>query len=517
MSKIDIASIIFVMGLAMALRLFRIGEVDVWIDEGFCLRMAEFSFVEIWERTAQDTHPPLYYWLLKCWQFSFGDAVSAARTLSALLGTGTVAFVWLFVRKIDDDRNRQRFDAATFAALLVALSPMHIHWSSQVRMYVLTTFLAAAMSWQLVRTLRRTDQTVRSWILISALATALVYTHVYGIFSVSALYLYAICSSLFSGKAEVTSSRMNQVWPVLVSSFFVYQLCSPWIIVLLEQQSRVRASFWIPPLTWELLGESLFDQFHPQYSVSDAFLPVFRVSTAATIGQWILQAAVLILVFLVASHRRFDGYLIAGLAVPIVISIGLSISIRNIILGRYLIIAGMFLLIVLAVSVSRIKISSIRWSVQLFALSAIGFLCVRQLEARSFAASMPALQNAVREYERLRNSNEPLVVADPVLFLSTRPSVSQFDTIHTFGSRTRFPYYIGTAAMTDSDFLNGEALDSSQEEWVWTLASQKWNRSRDVSIGTNWQLEAERVFDKGHEKLTLRLFRRTLKEIQEIP
>lgn len=62
--------------------LMMIFNQNVWTDEIFTIRMAQNNFWEIWGATGQDTHPPLFYWMLKTFTLMAGDAISAYKLFS---------------------------------------------------------------------------------------------------------------------------------------------------------------------------------------------------------------------------------------------------------------------------------------------------------------------------------------------------------------------------------------------------------------------------------------------------
>lgn len=126
---------------ALGLRFFRLGAQSLWSDEGNSVALAQAGFAEIAARTAQDIHPPLYYWLLKVWLALFGSSEFAARSLSAVLGVLLVAVVYrLGVRLF----NRQ---AAIAGAFLAAVNPFQIYYAQEARMYLLLALLGAVCVW----------------------------------------------------------------------------------------------------------------------------------------------------------------------------------------------------------------------------------------------------------------------------------------------------------------------------------------------------------------------------------
>ncbi len=126
---------------ALALRLYGISAAGLWTDEAFSWWLAtNHSLSEIWRSVAalEDHHPPLYYWLLHLWVV-LGRNEGTLRLLSALCGALAVPTIYGIGRIIG---NR---DVATTAALLLSVSPFHVHYSQEARMYSLVS-LGAAVS-----------------------------------------------------------------------------------------------------------------------------------------------------------------------------------------------------------------------------------------------------------------------------------------------------------------------------------------------------------------------------------
>ncbi len=55
-----------------SLALLNIARRSIWFDEAYGAYLMRYDFSEIARFTANDVHPPLYYWLLKVWQDLFG-------------------------------------------------------------------------------------------------------------------------------------------------------------------------------------------------------------------------------------------------------------------------------------------------------------------------------------------------------------------------------------------------------------------------------------------------------------
>lgn len=124
--------------LALALRLGRLPFQPLWADEGYSVYFAGLDMWSLIQATAADIHPPLYYFLLKGWMALFGAGDFGLRLLSVCLGVATVAFGYALAARLAGPR------VAVLASLLLAVSPFHVYYSQEVRMYALACLLAVA-------------------------------------------------------------------------------------------------------------------------------------------------------------------------------------------------------------------------------------------------------------------------------------------------------------------------------------------------------------------------------------
>ncbi|MCL6629404.1 MAG: glycosyltransferase family 39 protein [Armatimonadetes bacterium] len=121
---------VLVIALAGVLRLYHLGTESLWIDEGYSLRDASshYSFTDV---------RPLYFRLLSSWMV-FGKSEAWLRLPSAIFGILSVALLYILVNRLYGKK------PAVLASLLLAVSPLHINHSQEVRMYALTTMLVIA-------------------------------------------------------------------------------------------------------------------------------------------------------------------------------------------------------------------------------------------------------------------------------------------------------------------------------------------------------------------------------------
>ena len=93
---------------------------------------------------------PLYYLLARLWIGFSGNATAAVRGLSVLLGIAGIGIGFLLGRKLTGTR-----DGGYVLAALIAVSPIEIRFSQQVREYILVADLTLLSGWLLLRALER--------------------------------------------------------------------------------------------------------------------------------------------------------------------------------------------------------------------------------------------------------------------------------------------------------------------------------------------------------------------------
>ena len=163
--------------LAAGVRFFRIDAQSLWYDEGISAFQLTRSFPEILGAAALDTHPPLYYWTLKAWSEMFGASELGLRSLSAVSGVAAVGLTWLIARRLFGPL------AATLAAVLLAVAPLDVYYSQEVRMYSQVTALAMLAAYAYVR---------RSYWLYAVAGILTLYSQYLGIAVLGALNLHAV-------------------------------------------------------------------------------------------------------------------------------------------------------------------------------------------------------------------------------------------------------------------------------------------------------------------------------------
>jgi 4-amino-4-deoxy-L-arabinose transferase-like glycosyltransferase len=204
--------------LALGLRVVFLTLQPLWWDEGWSVYFATIDVGAMLERTAVDIHPPLYYLLLHLWVEVLGSSVQAVRLLSVLIGTVTVPVLYACGQRLGSRAS------GLVAALLLAISPFHIYYSQEVRMYGLVTLLGCAALYLALRGEWQGGQ--RLWIVwlgYVLVGTAALYTQYYAAFLLLALNVSALVRWLQSRRAG------RQILPWLSAQVVVALLYLPWL------------------------------------------------------------------------------------------------------------------------------------------------------------------------------------------------------------------------------------------------------------------------------------------------
>lgn len=206
--------------------LLRFATLDVqslWYDEAITARLLRMDLGAMLRAIPEsESSPPLYYVLAWCWTHVFGTGEVGMRSLSALLGTATIAAVWALGRRLGGKR------AALVAAALVAVNPMLVWFSQEARAYALLALLATVMALLWLRALAQPRPRIAAaWGLVAALTLA---THYFAIFLVGPMALWLIV------RLPATRVRVAALAPVAVALLVLAPLA-------LGQRANDSASF----------------------------------------------------------------------------------------------------------------------------------------------------------------------------------------------------------------------------------------------------------------------------------
>ena len=288
--------------LGWFLRTYQLGSKGLWLDEAFSVWLGEQTIPRLLEWILKvDQHPPLYYSLLNIWIHLTGNSSpDNVRLLSAIFGTLTIPVIYLIGKRLSGDT------MGLAAALILALSPFHVRFAQETRMYTLLTLNASLAIYALSRLLTdprlatpfgaqlaefyqtwrssrraelekqparagytqdfrgktdwvsaptrrrwlpiRTIETDLSWLALIVFTVATMLSHNTAILFPVAVNVFVfgwILSKRIVRRASSPQRTTLQNW--LLAQLGVFLLWSPWLYAFITQAQGVYQEFWIPP------------------------------------------------------------------------------------------------------------------------------------------------------------------------------------------------------------------------------------------------------------------------------
>lgn len=298
--------IVVAAGVALAARTWDVNSRALNFDEVYEVTHCRGSLAETVQEP--DGMPPTYHLLLARWIEWFGPDV-AARWLSVAFGIAAVVVTGLWGRSIGGDRT------GWIAALLLAVSSMHVYHSQEARGYSMLCFFVALVllfGWKLL-----TKNGWLDWALFAAASWLAAATHYYAAVPVALMWLY------------VGLARPERIWPRGVIAAGVLAIClAPiiycfWIDLKHNSGDFPMSEFHVKAWGYTYLalvgGYSLGPPINELRDLT-FWQGVLRMlpyaSAIATCGLPITVAAVR------APERRADAYRLLGLLLGAVLLLG---------------------------------------------------------------------------------------------------------------------------------------------------------------------------------------------------
>ncbi|MEH1906705.1 glycosyltransferase family 39 protein [Nostoc sp.] len=134
--------LIIIIIISIFLRFCLLQNQSLWFDEGWSLALSDGTtfqenIFQIVNREAGDKYQPLYYLVLFYWRSAFGDSEFAIRSLSALLGVGSVIAIFFTSLRVYGKTH------ALWSSMIIAVSSFSVFYSQDARPYALLIFIAS--------------------------------------------------------------------------------------------------------------------------------------------------------------------------------------------------------------------------------------------------------------------------------------------------------------------------------------------------------------------------------------
>ncbi len=310
---------------------------SLWIDEAISVHVAQFDPRDLFRFVFdEEMNMALYHLLLSAWT-SLGTGEAEVRALSVAFAVASVPAMYLLGARLSSPR------VGVTAALLLGLNPAVFSYGREARSYALTLLLVVLASFLFVLAVQTGRRA--AWAAYTAVAVLAVYAHLF-----AALVLVAHGLSLIVVRGRPAVGRRTLV-------------ATGGAIVLLL----------LPVAYYLTKGETgrTTDSGTTASDVPNLFL-WFAGGNRPLTALYVLAAFAALAV--AARSRRAAtwpyAFVVLWLAVPVVLALGISITIDPLFVFRYLLPTLPALLLLVALGISAIG-RSVLFAVALVAVSAL--------------------------------------------------------------------------------------------------------------------------------------------------
>lgn len=226
-------------------RLFLLPDKSIWLDEAFSITLSKHSLFQVLSLIVRtDTHPPLYYLLLKFWMI-LGTSEAWVRLLSALFSTASIPLMYDLVANLYRDER-----AGLIGAAILAFSPFQVWYAQETRMYAMLTFFVLASACFFIRALQ--TGSLGYWAGYAVATVLALYTDNGAIWYLGMIVIFSL---LFAKRFMSRASG----W--LFSHAAIGFCYIPWMPLFLHQTQQVTENFWLPPPSFQTVLGAFLD-FH---------------------------------------------------------------------------------------------------------------------------------------------------------------------------------------------------------------------------------------------------------------
>jgi uncharacterized membrane protein len=288
---------------ALGLRLFRLDREPLWFDEAYTALAVVKPVGEIFALLHGEGNAPLYYLVMHAWTAIFGDGPFALRLVSALFATAAIPVLYWIGARMFSRR------AGLIAAGLAAVSPLHIHYAQEARMYGMMPLFAVVVVCAFHRLFAAPSWQSTAGLALTAMAGLYLHYYVLFILPLGALALLAP-----EPRRAVAFTAAALI--LAVAGF------APWLPILFHQQSGYSYQ-WVP-VWWEKHSLALAVPWSLQTLGPGAFYPkwaTFKFGSATWAGA--VSSALSLIVLGAAAWQLFREKRRTILALPLTLAAAL--------------------------------------------------------------------------------------------------------------------------------------------------------------------------------------------------
>ena len=372
----------------------------LWVDEAISWWYTQYTIDELWSSVPRfETHPPYYYLLLKGWSSIWGQSEASLRGLSSLASIVTTLAMYFAGLALGGP------DVAFVAALIYALSPIHVKYAHEARPYALMCFglsVALAGSLSFFRTgyplkpglqadfMQNALATSayskrlpwRHWVAITTGSVILLWMHNISILYVATLFAaLLLCIIAFDQENEIKCWR--PIKALFASGVIVFLVFMPQLGWFFSQSRQVLSDFWIERPTFQ----DVWLSFTEISGFSSLWMPYGLPLLWQAFATIALAGVFIIGIIALRRDGQVQALLLLGsiAILPVLLILGISIFIRPIFLTRVVIASGIPYVLIASYGLTRLRPGLVRWAAYstillLLCKSLLGFFATTEKE-----------------------------------------------------------------------------------------------------------------------------------------
>lgn len=328
---------------------------QLWYDEAFSAGLVMKPWKELIYITAVDDHSPFYYVALKLFYHLTGGGTHfwTLKAFSLLFMIGYMLLGKYYVSKLFGRRVSVWF--MTFSVLAPIMSVQ----AGNVRMYSMALFFltfTGLLAYDIYKSSGEENKRGKKWLLFTLATICVVYCHSFAV--IQAVWLYIIFMV-----ALIKSRQFDKLKKFFIGGIVVSVVFSPWLLVTLKQL-QLRMLYDTGSATELAKVSALWDYCREWFSAIET-----PIDLVAALG---LLVCVLLSMCALAWMRREQNYApVLGAAAFLLTSLTgfvISVFINNCFMGRYAFPGFGFIVLLMAVGMSNIRFSGLRWGILAVAL-----------------------------------------------------------------------------------------------------------------------------------------------------
>ena len=208
---------------------------NIWFDESYSVAIAKHNFIDIWNITGNDVHPPLYYFMLHILWLIFGNNIMIFRGFSVLAVAILGILGYTHIRKDFGEKTGIIFSFLTF------FLPAMCTYSQEIRMYswgCLFVTIMAIYAYRIYKNAKNKESIkkifIKNLIIFGIFSLFSCYTPYYALLAAGIINLFLLIYFIKNRK-----ENKNLLKCFLILAAIQVILYIPWLIYLVGQLIHV--------------------------------------------------------------------------------------------------------------------------------------------------------------------------------------------------------------------------------------------------------------------------------------